>query len=440
MSIFEDIESNVRSYCRSFPAVFDRASGSYLFSESGVRYIDFFCGAGALNYGHNNSRIKKEALEYLSTDRVLHALDMHTVAKRMFLEKFQHVVLKPRGLDYKIQFCGPTGTNAVEAALKLARKATGRSWLYAFDGAFHGMTLGSLAVSSNRSSRRGAGIPLPFVTFLSYPRNEAEGGISLAEIERLLNDSHSGVEKPAAIILETVQAEGGVNIAPVSWLRGLRTLCDKHNILLICDDVQVGCFRTGSFFSFERSGIVPDMVILSKSISGIGFPMSLLLMRPHLDVWQPGEHTGTFRGNQIAFVTAAAALDFAAESRLHEQVRFKEKWIADFMGKVIEPLHPNIKVRGIGMIWGVDLSRCGRESVTASKIAQQVATKCFDCGLIIECAGRDDTVLKLLPPLTIETSVLEKGCNILAGALHDALGSLEDVGSVAACTVELTDI
>lgn len=418
MSIFEELESNVRSYCRSFPDVFDRAKGALVYGESGRRYIDFFSGAGALNYGHNNDYIKKSVLNYLQSDRILHALDMSTVAKREFMTMFRDTILKPKNLPYKMQFCGSTGTNAVEAALKLARKVKRRPGIFAFTGGFHGMSLGALAVSSNRASRAGAGLPLSGSTFLTFPANSAASRESMDCIEQMLQDGHSGIEKPAAIILETVQAEGGINVAPDDWLRWLRELCDRHDVLLICDDIQVGCFRTGPFFSFERAGIVPDMVVLSKSISGLGFPMSLLLMKPALDVWEPGEHTGTFRGNQIAFVAATAALEYSTDVKLEDQVRRKERFIREFMKCRIERINADIEVRGMGMIWGIDLSRVG-----GAEAAKHVARLCFDHGLIIERAGRDDTVVKLLPPLTIENELLEQGCDMLRQAVEDVIAS-----------------
>jgi diaminobutyrate-2-oxoglutarate transaminase len=397
--------------------VFEKASGALLVGETGRRYLDFFSGAGALNYGHNNPYIKQRVVEYLQSDNVLHALDMSTAAKREFMTAFRDHILRPRELNYKMQFCGPTGTNAVEAALKLARKVTGRTGVFSFIGGFHGMSLGALATTSNRASRAAAGVPLYNVTFMPYPTGSVSTDESLDYIDQLLRDGHSGIEKPAAMILETVQAEGGVNVAPDDWLQRLQTLCRQHEILLICDDIQVGCFRTGPFFSFERAKIVPDIVVLSKSIGGIGLPMSVVLMKPELDVWAPGEHTGTFRGNQIAFVAAKAALEFAAENRLDEEVRRKEQLMRELLGELAGSKSREIEVRGVGMIWGVDLTRVG-----GAEAARQVGVRCFERGLIIERAGRDDTVMKLLPPLTIADDLLRQGCEILTQAITEASG------------------
>ncbi len=295
VEVFNNYESNVRSYCRNFKDVFYKAKNAVIFDELGREYIDFFAGAGALNYGHNNEYIKDKVIAYLLEDGIIHGLDMHTVAKGEFIEKFIEGVLKPKGLDYKLQFCGPTGTNAVEAALKLARKVKNRTGIFSFMGGFHGMSLGSLSVTGNIQHRKGAGLPLQNVTFMPYPYGFMKHFDTLDYMESVLNDPNSGIDVPAAVIVETVQAEGGIIVAPTEWLRRLRDLCNRYDILLICDEIQVGCGRTGSFFSFENAEIIPDMVVLSKSIGGYGLPMSLLLLKPELDIWKPGEHNGTFR-------------------------------------------------------------------------------------------------------------------------------------------------
>ncbi|OAZ43393.1 diaminobutyrate--2-oxoglutarate transaminase [Paenibacillus polymyxa] len=417
MNTFETLESNVRSYCRSFPVVFNKAKNDVLYTEAGEGYIDFFAGAGALNYGHNNDFMKNRLLDYLTSDRIMHGLDMYTTAKQEFMESFSERILQPKGLNYKLQFCGPTGTNAVEAALKLARKVKKRNGVFAFMGGFHGMSLGSLSITSNNSMRESAGVPLNNVTFIPY-NSTFNGMDTILYMEQLLTDTHSGVEKPAAIILETVQAEGGINIADNEWLRELRQLCDDHDILLIVDDIQVGCGRVGSFFSFERAGIVPDMVVLSKSISGYGLPMSLLLLKPELDIWSPGEHNGTFRGNQLAFVGAKAALEFRDTVGLEAQVKEKEAFVQQFLREHIQKMDPLIEIRGLGLIWGIDVTHLGEA------FAKEVATLCFSKGLIIERAGRNDTVLKIMPALTISMENLSKGCNIIKESMAQITSNL----------------
>ncbi|MBN3958482.1 diaminobutyrate--2-oxoglutarate transaminase [Nostoc sp. NMS8] len=418
MNIFEKRESNVRSYCRNFPAIFHRAKDSIVYTESGEEYIDFFAGAGALNYGHNHDYIKQKVMSYLDADGIAHALDMYTSAKEKFLTKFDEVVLSSKKLDYRIQFCGPTGTNAVEAALKLARKVRGRAGIFSFMGAYHGMTLGSLSITGNIGIRGGVIGTSSNVTFMPYPYGFMETFDTIEYIETVLNDVNSGIEKPAAIIFETVQAEGGVVVAPIVWMQRLRELCDKHDILLICDDIQVGCGRTGSFFSFERADIVPDMVILSKSISGYGFPMSLLLIKPDLDIWEPGEHNGTFRGNQLAFIGATAALEYRESSNLEQEVKNKELFLKNFLTQEIASISESIAVRGIGMIWGIDVKNFGGNS-----LAKSITSRCFELGLIVELAGRNDTVIKILPPLVIDMSTLQKGCSIIKKVFDDFISN-----------------
>ncbi|MCC3311573.1 diaminobutyrate--2-oxoglutarate transaminase [Nocardia africana] len=412
-TVFETLESDVRGYCRVWPTVFDTARGAWLRDEQGREYLDFFAGAGALNYGHNNPILKAALLDYLSRDGLIHGLDMSTVAKRDLLEAMRDLILVPRGLDYKIQFPGPTGANAVEAALKLARKITGRATVVNFTNAFHGMTLGALAVTGNAAKRAGAGVPLPHVHPMPY--DGYLGGVDeLAWIERMLDDTSSGVDKPAAVIVETVQGEGGVNIAGAAWLRRLAELVAARGILLIVDDVQMGCGRTGPFFSFETAGITPDIVTLSKSIGGYGLPMALVLMKRELDQWAPGEHNGTFRGNNPAFVTARVALEeYWRDDRLElatlargERVRAGLARVADAVG--------GLSTRGRGLVHGLvfdDASEAGKVSRVA-----------FEEGLLVETSGANDEVVKLLPPLTITDFELDHGLDILTRAVDIVCG------------------
>ncbi len=416
-SVFEDHESSVRSYCRKYPVVFERAKGSYIYDQEGTAYLDFLAGCGALNYGHNNDEIKKAVIEYLENDGISHAMDMYTSAKANFINTFEEKILKPRDLDYRIMFCGSTGTNAVEAALKLARKNTKRSNIIAFMGAFHGMTLGSLALTTDRTSRDGAGESLDNVTFIPYACGCHASFDSLDYLEAILSDDHSGIDKPAAVFVETVQAEGGINVAPVEWLKRLSDICKKNDILLAVDDIQVGCSRTGTFFSFERAGIKPDLVTLSKSIGGYGFPMSLLLIREDLDIWKPAEHNGTFRGNQLAFIAAAKAIEINVRDDINGEALRKGKICEDFIEKNILPLDPRITQRGLGLIRGIDF-----EGLGDPEIPHRIADKCFDKKLIIERAGRKDAVIKLLPPLTITDEELLKGLNIILEATKEVLG------------------
>jgi len=422
--IYERRESNVRSYCRSFPAEFTTARGSELFDAQGRTYLDFFAGAGALNYGHNHPRLKQALVDYVMSDGLTHGLDLHTAAKTAFLEAFEHHVLAPRHLPYKVQFTGPTGANAVEAALKIARKAKGRAGVFSYMGGYHGHSLGGLAATANREHRAGAGVGLHDTTFLPFPgpTNTID---THAYLRMILSDGHSGIDVPAAIILETVQAEGGITIAPVEWLQELRSICDEFDIVLIIDEIQTGCGRTGPFFSFERAGIIPDIVTVSKSISGLGMPMSLVLLKPELDIWKPAEHTGTFRGNQLAFVTATEALKLFDDDNFATRTAEHAQQVATAMHAIIEPLDDRIETRGLGLIWGIDLAGIDPSGAFAKDVSRQ----CFLDGLIIERVGRNDTVLKVLPPLTISTDELDDGLTRIAAALKRCLDTVEPVVS-----------
>ncbi|QHE84276.1 diaminobutyrate--2-oxoglutarate transaminase [Hydrogenophaga sp. BPS33] len=409
MNIFEQFESEVRGYCRSFPTVFSSAKGSWMTNTAGERYLDFFAGAGVLNYGHNPDKIKQALLGYLMRDGITHTLDMYSQAKQRFIERFHEVILQPRGLHYKFQFPGPTGTNAVEAALKLARKVTGREQVVGFTNAFHGMTLGALAVTGNSFKRAGAGVPLGHTASVPFDGYMGQDIDTLNYFEAMLHDNGSGMDTPAAVIVETVQAEGGVNVASVEWLRRLRQITQAHGIVLIVDDIQVGCGRTGSFFSFEEAGIVPDIVTLSKSLSGYGLPLALVLIKPELDQWAPGEHNGTFRGHCPAFVTATAALTFWEDGRLQQAVAKKERMVQKQLQKMVAKHVPGAQVRGRGLIWGVEFGDAG--------LAARVSKACFERGLIIETAGIDDQVLKLLPSLTITEEELQHGLGVIESSL-----------------------
>ncbi|AKU17679.1 diaminobutyrate--2-oxoglutarate transaminase [Luteipulveratus mongoliensis] len=414
-TIFEERESQVRSYCREWPTVFSKAQGVYQYAEDGRRYIDFFSGAGALNYGHNHPELKKHLVEYLTGDNVVHSLDTYTVAKREFLQTFQDLILKPRDLDYTVQFPGPTGTNAVETALKIARKCTGRLDVVSFTNAFHGMSLGSLAVTGNSMKRAGAGTPLYHTNTAPYDDYFDGETADFMWLDRTWSDGGSGLDTPAAVIVETVQGEGGLKAARNVWLRELQALCRRHNVLLIVDDVQAGCGRTGQFFSFEEAGIEPDIVCLSKSISGYGLPMSLTLMRPELDQWEPGEHNGTFRGHNPAFVTATAALKtFWADDALEQNIAARSEQLREGLHRIIARCDGAL-LRGRGLLTGV--------AFPEDDIAGRIQAAAFERGLLIETSGPKGEVIKVMPALTITETEMEEGLEILVDAASSVLGS-----------------
>jgi len=414
MKIFRELESNVRSYIRAFPAVFERAKGSFLYDEHGKEYIDFFAGAGTLNYGHNNPKIKDALIHYIQNDGIVHGLDKATSAKRAFLRKIRDVILIPRRLNYKIQFPGPTGTNAVETALKLVKMVKGRSNIISFTNGFHGLTMGSMALTGNSFYRDEAFINRTNVSFMPYEGYLGKNLDTINYLEKSLRDKSSGVDLPAAMIVETIQAEGGVNIASKEWLQGLERICREMDILLIIDDIQVGNGRTGQFFSFEEAGLDPDIVLLSKSIGG-GLPLSLVLMKPELDKWKPGEHTGTFRGNNLAFVAATESLDYWTNDQLSKSILKKSKILKKELDEFIEAFPDlSMQVRGRGLIFGLAIPQ-------HKELAREISQEAFKNGLVIEVAGAENDVLKFLPPLTIQEELLCQATEILKTSLRNVL-------------------
>jgi diaminobutyrate-2-oxoglutarate transaminase len=393
--------------------VFRTARGSYQYDEDGTGYLDFFSGAGALNYGHNNPALKQPLLDYIGSDQVTHSLDTYTVAKRDFLAAFKSIVLEPRGLDYTVQFPGPTGTNSVEAALKIARKVTGREHIVGFTNAFHGMTLGSLAVTGNSMKRAGAGTPLYHATPAPYDDYFDGQTADFLWLERAWTDSGSGLDLPAAVIVETVQGEGGLRAASSEWLQALQALCRRHGVLLIVDDVQAGCGRTGTFFSFEAAGIEPDIVCLSKSISGYGLPMALTLLRPELDQWDPGEHNGTFRGHNPAFVTGTAALkQYWTDDRLQRNVAERAEQLRDGLQRIADRVDGAV-VRGRGLLTGI--------AFADTTVAGKIQNAAFERNLLVETSGPDSEALKIMPPLTITEDELAEGLDRLLAAAEEVL-------------------
>jgi len=418
MELFEKHESSVRSYIRDFPTVFTRAKGYRLWDDKGREYIDFFAGAGALNYGHNPDRIMEPLIDYIRQDGVVHSLDMATQAKSDFIDAFQSIILAPRDMKHKLLFPGPTGTNSVESAIKIARLATGRHSIVCFTNAFHGMTLGSLALTGNATKREGAGIPLDGTVRMPFDGYMGEDVDTLDFFERTLEDNGSGVDLPAAVIIETLQGEGGLNVASDAWLQRLENICDSHDIILIVDDIQAGCGRTGTFFSFEPAGIEPDIICLSKSIGGSGLPMALTLVKPEIDCFSPGQHNGTFRGNNLAFVTAAEALKYWQDDSFERAINAKADTIERFLADLVEK-HPDLEgtASGRGLMQGIKIGVDG--------LAGEICEIAFEMGLLMETSGADGEVVKVMPPLVIEDVGLEKGLAILGKATVAALKNRE---------------
>lgn len=423
MKIFDELESEVRSYARAFPRVFNRACGEYLYDNDGNEFLDFLAGAGTLNYGHNNPVFKKALLEYIEADGITHGLDLHTIAKQRFLETLNEKILKPRNLDYQVQFTGPTGTNAVEAAMKLARNIKGRHNIIAFTNGFHGVTLGALAATGNSHHRGAAGVNLGGITRMPYDAYLGNGFDTTSYLDKVLSDSSSGVDKPAAVIFETVQGEGGINAASFEWMRSLQEVCRRHDVLLIVDDIQAGCGRTGTFFSFEPVGIQPDIVTMSKSLSGYGLPMALVFMKSELDFWKPGEHNGTFRGNNHAFITATAAINhYWSDDSFSKSIEQKGLVIASRLNEFVAKYGDgNFSACGRGMFQGINC--------VSGELASDISLRAFKKGLIIETSGANDQVIKLLCPLIISDEALKKGLDWIEESISESCQQFRKIPS-----------
>lgn len=422
MSIFEQRESNLRAYSRVYPTVFDKAINARQIDENGREFIDFFAGAGVLNFGHNNENMTKAVIEYIQSNGVTHSLDMSTTAKRTFMETFLEVVLKPRDMPHVMQFVGPTGTNAVEAAMKLARRVTGRHNIIAFNHAFHGMTLGSLAATANEYFRGASGVPLTHVTHYPFGCEQqcqgCELGCGMESLDSLraqLEDGSSGLEKPAAFLLEVIQAEGGVNIADKHWLKEVEKLAKDMGALFIVDEIQVGMGRTGSFFSFDDYDINPDVICMAKGLGGMGTPLAMNLVKPELDQQlSPGEHTGTFRGQSISFVAGTEALKYFQDDVLMKEVARKTELMNSMLAELAAV--DGVQIRGKGMIMGID--------VGDGAIAKKIVANCFDGGVLLGACGTGGRVIKLIPPLTIDDADLNEGMNTIINVTLEALGVL----------------
>ncbi|PJN13720.1 aspartate aminotransferase family protein [Streptomyces sp. CB01635] len=426
-------ESAARTYARALPIVPVRARGLTIEGADGRRYLDCLSGAGTLALGHNHPVVLEAIRRVLDSGAPLHVLDLATPVKDAFTTELFRTL--PAGLAERarIQFCGPAGTDAVEAALKLVRTATGRSGMLAFTGAYHGMTAGALEASGGAQDVRVARLPYP----QDYRCPFGVGGERGAELsarwtESLIDDPKSGVPHPAGMILEPVQGEGGVIPAPDSWMRRMRELTAARSIPLIADEVQTGVGRTGTFWAVEHSGVVPDVMVLSKAIGG-SLPLAVVVYRDDLDVWQPGAHAGTFRGNQLAMAAGAATLAYVRENRLAERAALLgARMVGQLQGLAAE--HPCIgDVRGRGLMIGVELVDVGaaqdpnrpagpdaRPHLPAPELAASVQHECLRRGLIVELGGRHSSVVRLLPPLTITDEQAAAVVERLADALVEA--------------------
>jgi diaminobutyrate-2-oxoglutarate transaminase len=433
-------ESNVRSYPRKLPMAIAQAQGCWVTDVEGKRYLDCLAGAGTLALGHNHPSIIESIQAVLDQGLPLHTLDLTTPLKDRFCEHL--LSLLPTDSDaYCLQFCGPSGSDAVEAAIKLAKTYTGRSSIISFSGGYHGMTSGALAVTGNLAPKNAVPGLMANVQFMPYPHEyrcplgiggkAAEQALSYY-FEQLINDVESGVCKPAAVILEAIQGEGGVNPAPIEWLQTIRRVTEQHGILLIVDEVQTGFARTGHMFAYQHANIEPDIVVMSKAVGG-GLPLAVLGIKRKFDAWQAGAHTGTFRGNQLAMATGLATLHYLQQHEIAAQTQQQGAWLKQRLQQLQQQFACLGQVRGRGLMLGIEIIDPSQApdhlgSYPADPLlSARLQQACFAHGLLLERGGRQGSVLRLLPPLTITLDELQ----IMLSKLTAALQQLEHGGRAA---------
>ena len=416
-------ESSAVSYPRGLPMAVQRAKGATVEDVDGNVYIDFFGGAGVLNVGHSNPQVIEAALKQISV--FTHSLDIPNPARRSLVEILSDLL--PASLD-KLFFGGPTGSDAVEAAMKLAKYNKKRPPMIAFEGSYHGMTSGALSLTSSLGFKEDFLPLLSEVHFVPYSycyrcafgRKPETCEVDCAKyLEHILEDPYSGVGKPSAVIVEAIQGEGGSVIPHDLFMPKVREICDKYDVLLIVDEVQAGFCRTGKMFSFEHTGVIPDIVTMSKALGGVGFPISSMAFKQELDTWPPGKHIGTFRGNVVAYAAGHAALQFMVANKLAEHAsELGLKMLSQL--KEIEAGSDIVgEARGKGLMLGVELVHDKASKKPAPEFARQVRTFCHQNGLLIEIGGHYDNVARFLPPLVLTEDLARKGLEIFADAIKE---------------------
>lgn len=421
-----EYESSARSYPRRFPIAIRSAKGSYLEDMDGNKYIDFLNGAGTLALGHNDDEINRAMIEHIQSGAPLHTLDLTTPIKDMFVETLFSILPKEMASRAKVQFCSPSGTDATDAAIKLCKTATGRSTVIAFSGGYHGMGHGAMALTGNCNAKNHVANVMPGVQFMPYPYSyrcpmgiggEAGTKACINYFERLLKDPESGVTKPAAVIIEPIQGEGGAIPAPVEFLQAVRRVTKELGIPLICDEIQCGMGRSGKVFAFEHAGIIPDVILISKAIGGAQ-PLSVVVYDKDLDKWGPGAHAGTFRGNQLAMVCGTVIMKRISRPEFLADVTRK----GDMMMERIRRLQKEVRiigdVRGTGLMFGIEfidpngpLDLMGVPE-PSGEIAAKVQRLCFENKFIMEKGGRNGSVMRCLCALNITDEDIDKAMSI----------------------------
>ena len=421
-------EGSAVSYPNGMPMAIQRAKGATVEDVDGNVYIDFFGGAGVMNVGHSNPAVVQAASQQIG--ELTHTLDFPTPSRKLLIERLS--ALLPKSLS-RLSFGGPTGSDAIETAVKLAKYNTKRQPIIAFEGSYHGMTTGALSLTSSRYFREPF-LPLaPEVHFVPYaycyrcPFKQTPDKCHLEcaqYLEHVLEDPHSGVAKPAAVIVEPIQGEGGSIVPPKQFMPKVRQICDKHEVLLIADEIQSGFCRTGKVFAFEHTDTVPDIVTMSKALGGIGLPISGIAYREKLNTWPAGQHIGTFRGNVTAYAAGAAALDFMVRHKLAEHaLQLGERMLSSL--KQLEKDSRIIgDVRGKGLLLGVEFVKDKDTKEASPECARRVRSACHSRGLLTEVGGHYNNVARFLPPLVLTEELSQKGLAIFADAVKEVERSI----------------
>ncbi len=428
-----ETESSARSYPRKFPFALKKAKGSWVEDVEGNRYLDFLCGAGTLALGHNDDEIKNALINLISSDAPLHTLDLTTPVKDEFVETIISILPEKMQKNVKIQFCSPSGTDATDAAIKLCKTATGRGTVIAFSGGYHGMGHGAMALTGNLNAKTKVQNLMPGVQFMPYPYSyrcpfglggEEGTRAASAYFERVLKDPESGITKPAAVIIEPIQGEGGVIPAPPEFLRTVRRVTEELDIPLIVDEIQCGIGRSGDMFAFEESGIIPDVILMSKAIGG-SQPMSVVVYNKSLDKWTAGAHAGTFRGNQTAMAAGTVVLRRVSDPAFLAEVRRKGEKIR----KGLEALQKEVRiigdVRGRGLMLGIEfINPLGEKDImghpeASGTIAAEVQKRCFENHLVMEKGGRNGSTMRCLCALTVTDDEIETMLDIFSRVVRE---------------------
>jgi diaminobutyrate-2-oxoglutarate transaminase len=424
----EELESSARSYPRSVPIAIEEGRGATMRDVDGNTFIDFFGGAGVLNVGHNHPDVVKAAAE--QQDKLVHALDFPTTPKLRLMRKLKGLLPGRLRESARFHFGGPTGSDAIEASLKLTRAHTGREAVIAFQGSYHGMTAEALAVTSDVGFGGPTSTPVHFMPYpycYRCPLGLKPDSCELAcarLLDTSLEDPHSGIPKPAAVLVEPIQGEGGTIVPPDGYLTELRRITRKHDVPLICDEIQTGFARTGTMFAVEHDGITPDVMTFSKALGGIGYPISCIAYDSKLDTWKQGAHIGTFRGHQVAMAAGFAAIEFMQEVDLPAHAAYLGELTLELLRDAQHTLPSVGDVRGRGLMIGIELVRDRDSKQPWPEMAAQIRTECFHRGVIIEVGGHFAPVARFLPPLVISRKLLLTGVEIFVESVRAAENAL----------------